>query len=113
MTSCTPEIRLIGVRYRWPERPVVVVCNDGGDPDYLDRTLEDGIVPNIARFMRMGFSAIAECVIPSVTCSNNVSIMTGAPPSLHALNDTYAARAARGGLRNFHIFAFAINGVVI
>jgi phosphonoacetate hydrolase len=27
------------------------------------------------------------------------------------LNAAYAARAARGGLRNFHIFDFAINGV--
>jgi phosphonoacetate hydrolase len=30
----------------------------------------------------------------------------------YPLNDAYAARAARGGLRNFHIFDFAINGVV-
>ncbi len=29
------------------------------------------------------------------------------------LNDTYAERAARGDLRNFYIFDFAINGVVI
>jgi len=52
MTSATgPEIRLNGVRYRWPDRPVVVVCNDGGDPAYFDRALKDGIVPNVARFM--------------------------------------------------------------
>jgi phosphonoacetate hydrolase len=31
----------------------------------------------------------------------------------YQLNDTYAERAARGGLRNFYIFDFAINGVVI
>src|SRR5260370_41916929 len=31
----------------------------------------------------------------------------------YSLNDTYAERAARGGLRTFHIFDFAINGVVI
>jgi phosphonoacetate hydrolase len=29
------------------------------------------------------------------------------------LNATYADRAARGGLRNFHIFDFAINGVIV
>ena len=29
----------------------------------------------------------------------------------YPLNETYAERAARGGLRNFHIFDFAINGV--
>jgi phosphonoacetate hydrolase len=30
----------------------------------------------------------------------------------YPLNETYARRAARGRLRNFHIFDFAINGVV-
>ena len=29
----------------------------------------------------------------------------------YPLNETYAQRAAREGLRNFHIFDFAINGV--
>ena len=45
------EVRLNGVRYRWPKRPVVVVCVDGGDPAYFDRALKDGIVPNVARFL--------------------------------------------------------------
>src|SRR5882724_3781627 len=90
MTSASaPEIRLNGVRYRWPERPVVVVCNDGGDPDYIDRALQDGIVPNIARFMRQGFHALAECVIPSFTCPNNVSIITGSPPSIHGISGNF------------------------
>jgi len=31
----------------------------------------------------------------------------------YRLNDTYAERAARGGLRNLYIFDFAINRVVI
>ena len=35
------EVRLNGVRYRWPKRPVVVVCIDGGDPAYFDRALKD------------------------------------------------------------------------
>ena len=41
------------VSYRWPQRPVVVVCIDGGDPAYLERGLSDGILPNIARFMAL------------------------------------------------------------
>jgi phosphonoacetate hydrolase len=90
------EIRLNGVRYRWPERPVVVVCNDGGDPDYLDRALQDGIVPNIARFMRSGFSAIADCVVPSFTCPNNVSIVTGAPPSVHGISGNFYLEPTTG-----------------
>jgi hypothetical protein len=83
------EIRLNGVRYCWPDRPVVVVCNDGGDPAYLDRALEEGIVPNVARFMETGFSAIAQSVIPSFTCPNNVSIVTGSPPSIHGISGNF------------------------
>jgi len=90
MTSAPgPAIHLNGVRYRWPDRPVVVVCNDGGDPAYLDRALEAGIVPNVARFMATGFSAIAQCVIPSFTCPNNVSIVTGSPPSVHGISGNF------------------------
>jgi len=90
MTSArTSEIRLNGVRYRWPDRPVVVICNDGGDPAYIDRALKDGIVPNIARFMQTGFNAVAECVIPSFTCPNNVSIITGSPPSIHGISGNF------------------------
>ena len=90
MTSApTPEIRLNGVRYRWPDRPVVVVCNDGGDPAYIDRALKDGSIPNVTRFMKTGFNAIAECVIPSFTCPNNVSIVTGSPPSVHGISGNF------------------------
>ena len=84
-----PEIRLNGVRYRWPGRPAVVVCNDGGDPEYLDRALERGSVPNFARFMATGFSALARSVVPSFTCPNNVSIVTGSPPSIHGISGNF------------------------
>src|SRR5260370_28129556 len=83
------EVGLTGVRYRWRDRRGVVVCNDGGDPGYVDRALEDGIVPNVARFMETGFSAIAQCVIPSFTCPNNVSIVTGSPPSVHGISGNF------------------------
>ncbi|MCL4764828.1 MAG: phosphonoacetate hydrolase [Hyphomicrobiaceae bacterium] len=84
-----PEVTLNGVRYLWPKQPVVVVCIDGGDPAYFDRALKDGIIPNIARFMKSGFSAVADCVIPSFTCPNNVSIITGAPPSIHGISGNF------------------------
>ena len=83
------EVCLNGVRYRWPKRPVVVVCVDGGDPTYFDRALRDGITPSVQRFMEKGFSATAECVIPSFTCPNNVSIITGAPPSIHGISGNF------------------------
>jgi phosphonoacetate hydrolase len=83
------EIRLNGIRYRWPKQPVVVVCIDGGDPAYFDRALTDRIVPNVARFMQAGFHTIAECVVPSFTCPNNVSIVTGSPPSIHGISGNF------------------------
>jgi phosphonoacetate hydrolase len=65
------------------------VCVDGGDPAYLDRCLGDGIVPNIQRFMREGFSAVAEGVMPSLTNPNNMSIVTGSPQSVHGISGNY------------------------
>jgi phosphonoacetate hydrolase len=88
-TTAPAPIDVNGVRYRWPERPVVVVCNDGGDPEYLDAALAANVVPHTARFMRRGFSAVAQCVIPSFTCPNNVSIVTGSPPSVHGISGNF------------------------
>src|SRR6516225_3381630 len=94
--SVTAPIEVNAVTYRWPERPVVVVCNDGGDPEYLDRALAAGIVPNVARFMQTGFCAIAQCVIPSFTCPNNVSIVTGSPPSIHGISGNFYLEPGTG-----------------
>ena len=82
-------IHLNGITYRWPACPVVVICIDGGDPSYIEQGLRDGIIPNIARFMRDGFSAIAEGTVPSFTCPNNMSLITGAPPAVHGISGNY------------------------
>jgi phosphonoacetate hydrolase len=83
------SVRLNKVTYRWPDRSVVVVCIDGGDPAYIERGTRDGIVPNIARFMRDGFSAVADGTMPSFTCPNNMSLITGAPPAVHGISGNY------------------------
>lgn len=80
------NVKLNGVTYRWPDRPVVVVCIDGGDPAYMDHGLSAGIIPNIERFMKEGFYALAEGTVPSFTCPNNMSIVTGKPPSVHGIS---------------------------
>lgn len=91
-----PSLTVNGVAYRWPVRPVVVVCIDGGDPAYIERGLRDGIIPNIARFMREGFSAVADGIVPSFTCPNNISLITGAPPSLHGISGNFYLDVATG-----------------
>jgi len=75
------SIELNGIAYAWPRQPVVVVCIDGGDPAYFEQGRRDGIMPNVARFMNEGFYAIADGTVPSFTCPNNMSLITGAPPS--------------------------------
>lgn len=82
-------IELNGVAYRWPVQPTVVVCIDGGDPAYIEQGLRDGIIPNIARFIREGYSAIADGTVPSFTCPNNMSLITGAPPSVHGISGNF------------------------
>jgi phosphonoacetate hydrolase len=83
------SVNLNGVTYRWPTHPIVVVCIDGGDPAYLEQGLRDGIIPNIARFMREGFSGVADGTVPSFTCPNNMSLITGAPPSVHGISGNF------------------------
>lgn len=87
-------LHLNGVRYRRPAAPVVVVCIDGGDPAYMEQGLKDGILPNVARFAREGYSAVAQGTVPSFTCPNNISLITGAPPALHGISGNYYLNAA-------------------
>ncbi|MCD6040839.1 MAG: phosphonoacetate hydrolase, partial [Burkholderiales bacterium] len=62
---------------------------DGGDPAYLQRYLAEGAIPNIARFMKQGFSTVADGTVPSFTCPNNMSIITGTPASKHGISGNY------------------------
>ena len=89
MSSSKPTVNVNGTDYRWPLRPVVVVCIDGGDPAYLQEFLADGSIPNIARFVKEGYAAVADGSMPSFTCPNNMSIITGTPTSKHGISGNY------------------------
>ena len=89
MTSSKPLVEANGIRYRWPQQPVVVVCIDGGDPAYFRQFLADGSIPNVARFIQRGFSTVAEGSMPSFTCPNNMSIITGTPASRHGISGNF------------------------
>ena len=69
--------------YHAPDRPVVVVCIDGSEPEYFERGLAAGATPALARFQREGVYRLARSVVPSFTNPNNLSIVTGAPPAVH------------------------------
>ena len=82
-------IEINGRRYETPKRPTVVICVDGCDPAYLSRAIHDNIVPTIASFQANGFFGYAEAVLPTFTNPNNISIVTGVPPSVHGISGNY------------------------
>jgi phosphonoacetate hydrolase len=85
-----PESLEVNARsYRWMSRPVVVVCVDGCEPAYLDAAIAAGVAPYIARMRKSGADLLADCVVPSFTNPNNLSIVTGAPPAVHGICGNY------------------------
>ena len=84
-----PTIEVNGRSYRWPRRPLAVVCIDGSEPDYMDRAIAAGAMPWLASVRTEGTWRIARCVVPSFTNPNNLSIVTGAPPSVHGICGNY------------------------
>lgn len=89
MSSSKNPVNVNGITYRWPLRPVVVVCIDGGDPRYLQQFLAEGCIPNIARFISQGFAGVADGSMPSFTCPNNMSIITGTPTARHGISGNF------------------------
>ncbi|HEV8586514.1 MAG TPA: phosphonoacetate hydrolase [Methylomirabilota bacterium] len=82
-------IEVNGRRYTLPRAPVVVVCVDGCEPDYLDRAVAAGAMPWLGGARAAGTNLVGDCVMPSFTNPNNLSIVTGAPPSVHGISGNY------------------------
>ena len=78
-----------GRDYKVPTRPTVVICLDGSEPGYVEKAIEAGVAPTFLRFMRDGAHVHASSVIPSFTNPNNLSIITGRPPSVHGIAGNY------------------------
>jgi phosphonoacetate hydrolase len=75
--------------YRLPERPSVVVCVDGCEPDYISQAVAGGHMPWMKQVLARGAAVVADCVMPSFTNPNNLSIVTGAPPAVHGICGNY------------------------
>jgi len=83
------RIEVNGRSYRLPEQPSVVVCVDGCEPDYIAQAIAAGEMPWMKRVLAQGAAVIADCVIPSFTNPNNLSIVTGVPPAVHGICGNY------------------------
>ena len=85
----TSLIDVNGRRYRLPGVPVVVACVDGCDPEYISRAVVAGCMPWMQQVLVSGTAAVADCVMPSFTNPNNLSIVTGVPPSVHGIGGNF------------------------
>jgi phosphonoacetate hydrolase len=83
------RIEVNGRTYRLPERPSVVVCVDGCEPDYISQAIAGGHMPWMQGVLGHGAAVIADCVMPSFTNPNNLSIVTGVPPAVHGICGNY------------------------
>lgn len=75
--------------YYLPRNPRVVICYDGMDPSYLADAAIRGISPRLSAMAERGLYASAHSAMPSFTNPNNVSIVCGAPPSVHGVSGNY------------------------
>jgi phosphonoacetate hydrolase len=82
-------ITVNGRAYAAPRSPLVVLCIDGCEPEYLTRAMDAGAMPYLASAIGRGTFTIGDCVIPSFTNPNNLSIVTGAPPAVHGICGNY------------------------
>ena len=76
-------------QYRLAAQPVVVVCVDGCEPDYLGQAVATGHMPWMKKALSHGTGLVADCVVPTFTNPNNLSIVTGVPPSVHGICGNY------------------------
>jgi phosphonoacetate hydrolase len=82
-------LQVNGRGYRWMREPVVVICVDGCEYDYLERAAASGAAPFIATMLRGGSAFKADAVVPTFTNPNNLSIVTGVPPAVHGICGNY------------------------
>ena len=57
-------IAVNGRAYAAPPKPVVVVCVDGCEPEYINQAIAAGIAPWLASLREHGTCLTADCVVP-------------------------------------------------
>ncbi len=86
MNSEKASVSVNGRDYQWPDKPRIVVCIDGSEPDYIEQAIEAGVMPWMQKVISsQGVDLRAHCVVPSFTNPNNISIVTGVPPVVHGI----------------------------
>lgn len=89
MADTNKTIEVNGRRYAWPDQPLVAVCVDGSEPDYIECAIAAGVMPVVGEMVQSGADLRCDCVVPSFTNPNNMSIVTGVPPVVHGICGNY------------------------
>ncbi len=89
-------IQVNGRSYQAPAQPTVIVCIDGCEQEYVNLAVQAGAAPFFASLLQRGTVLTGDCVMPSFTNPNNLSIVTGAPPSVHGICGNYFFDTERG-----------------
>ena len=84
-----PPVTVNGRTYAWPAQPLVGICVDGSEPAYIEDAIKGGHMPYLESVLPRGVDLRVDCVVPSFTNPNNLSIVTGAPPSVHGISGNY------------------------
>ena len=89
MARTDKAIQVNGRNYAWPRQPLVAVCVDGSEPDYIENAIAAGVMPVVGEMVQSGADLRVDCVVPSFTNPNNLSIVTGVPPVIHGICGNY------------------------
>lgn len=76
-------------QYREPTRPVLAICADGWDPEYVDDALERRLMPRLAEALDGGLYTLGQAQVPTFTNPNNVAIVTGVSAARNGISGNH------------------------
>ena len=85
----TSSFSVNGRRYHPPARPLVAICMDGCEDDYLTAAIARGRMPHLARMTAGGYRGLARAALPTYTNVNNACIVTGVAPSVTGISGNF------------------------
>src|ERR1700733_10674105 len=71
--------------YAVPSEPVLALCVDGWDPEYVADALARGLMPRVAELRIAGAHLLARAQVPTFTNPNNIAIVTGVPAARNGI----------------------------
>ena len=83
------SLNVNGREYSWPQQPLVAVCIDGSQPEYIEEAIAGCHMPFTQKMLESGTDLRGQSVVPSFTNPNNLSIVTGVPPRVHGISGNF------------------------